>query len=78
MTVMTSEYRLVDFETSEEQRRFRVTEDLEDEDFVSVIEVFDDGKWKMPENGYIANGLYVRTIDGSVDCERIGKPYSRS
>ncbi len=33
MTATTSEYRLVQAFTGEEQLRFRITEDLEDEDF---------------------------------------------
>ncbi len=60
MTAMTSEYRLVDVVTSEEQVRFRVTEDLDD-DYTPVIEISRDGKWKVPDDGYIATSLYVKT-----------------
>ena len=30
------------------------------------------------DDGYIATSLYVKTMDGTVDCERVGKPYSQS
>ncbi len=78
MTAMTSEYRLVHPVTGAEQLRFRVTEDLDDEDFDASDEISRDGKWKVPDDGYMANRLYVKTIDGTADCERVGKPYSRS
>ncbi len=78
MTAMTSEYRLVDVVTSEEQLLFRVTDDLDDLDYTPVIEISRDGKWKVPDDGYIATSLYVKTMDGTVDCERVGKPYSQS
>ncbi len=75
MAATTSEWRLVDFETSEEQLRFRVTDDIWDEDFDFNVEIFRDGVWKVPD-GYMANSLYIKTMDGTVDCERVGKPYS--
>ena len=79
MTATSSEYRLVDVVTSEEQLRFRLTDDLDDDDdYTPVIEISRDGKWKVPDDGYIATSLYVKTMDGTVDCERVGKPYSQS
>lgn len=79
MAATTTEYRLVHPVTGEEQLRFRVTDDVGDPDYLPVVETLraDDG-WKTPENGYIATGLYLNTIDGTTHCEKVGKAYSRS
>jgi len=73
MTAMTSEYRLVHPVTGAEQLRFRVTDDVGNLDYLPVVELARDGKWTVPDNGYMATGLYLKTIDGTIHCERVGQ-----
>ena len=78
MTAMTSEYRLVDVVTSEEQLRFRLTDDSTTTTTPRSSGSPATASGRRRRRLHRDESLYVKTMDGTIDCERVGKPYSQS